>query len=127
MKLIIAGSRTLFPSVLLIENILLETGVKISELVCGEAEGVDLCGRDFANRRCVPIASFPCTKEDWNTYGKGAGHRRNRQMGNYAEALLLIWDGESSGSKGMKDYMLKLNKPVYEVILKSYNTRTGEL
>jgi hypothetical protein len=39
-------------------------------------------------------------------------------MADYADALLLIWDGESKGSANMKKNMEKQNKKVYEVILK---------
>jgi hypothetical protein len=39
-------------------------------------------------------------------------------MAEYADALLLIWNGESRGSANMKENMVKLGKPVYEVILK---------
>ena len=126
MKLIIAGSRQLFPSVILIDSIVQEIPLSISEVVCGEAIGVDSCGKDYAKRKLIKIASFPCTDDDWKKHGKGAGHRRNRQMGDYADALLLIWDGESSGSRGMRDYMLSLQKPVYEVILKSHNIKDGK-
>jgi hypothetical protein len=42
-------------------------------------------------------------------------------MVDYADVLLLIWDGESRGSKNMKETMIKLGKPVYEVILRKHN------
>lgn len=58
---------------------------------------------------------------DWKAHGKAAGPIRNKQMAEYADALLLIWDGESKGSASMKNEMLKLNKPVYEVIIKRTN------
>jgi hypothetical protein len=41
-------------------------------------------------------------------------------MAEYADALLLIWDGESKGSLNMKQRMIGLKKPVYEVVLKRY-------
>ena len=89
--------------------------VKITEVVCGEARGVDKSGRLFAEDHGINVKSFPA---DWNL-GKGAGHIRNKQMADYADALLLIWDGESRGSANMKATMLKLNKPVYEVIIRN--------
>mgnify|MGYP001564359745 CR=1 FL=1 len=64
------------------------------------------------------IKRFPA---DWDHFGKSAGHRRNAQMAEYADALLLIWDGESKGSDGMKALMIKANKPVYEAIVTSLN------
>ena len=54
---------------------------------------------------------------DWKTKGRAAGPIRNKEMAIYADILLLIWDGKSRGSKSMKDEMLKLQKPIYEVII----------
>lgn len=60
-------------------------------------------------------------KAEWEKYGNRAGPLRNKKMAVYGDALLLIWDGESRGSKSMKEAMLELKKPVYEIILKSHN------
>lgn len=66
----------------------------------------------------LKLTKFPA---DWEKFGKVAGHIRNKQMAEEGDALLLIWDGESKGSANMKDNMIKLGKPVYEVILKTHN------
>jgi hypothetical protein len=42
-------------------------------------------------------------------------------MAEEGDALLLIWDGESKGSANMKKEMLFKKKPIYEVILRTYN------
>ena len=121
MKLIIAGSRTLDLGPDFIAQYLGATGwngVVIDEVVSGTANGVDKTGEQFADDCLIPVKRFPA---DWDTHGKAAGHIRNKQMADYADALLLIWDGESRGSKNMKETMLKLGKPVYEVILKTHN------
>jgi hypothetical protein len=39
-------------------------------------------------------------------------------MAEYADALILVWDGKSRGSASMKREMEKLGKPIYEVIVK---------
>jgi hypothetical protein len=39
-------------------------------------------------------------------------------MAEYADALLLIWDGSSRGSANMRQQMERRGKPVYEVILR---------
>jgi hypothetical protein len=44
------------------------------------------------------VKSFPA---DWRLYGRSAGMIRNRQMANYADALLAIWDGRSPGTANM--------------------------
>lgn len=35
---------------------------------------------------------------DWSL-GKGAGHKRNTQMAEYADGAIIFWDGKSKGSK----------------------------
>ena len=122
MRLIIAGSRTINVGV---DGILMFMGyyfninqLPISEIVSGTANGVDQDGEYAAVACMIPVKRFPA---DWDKHGKAAGHIRNKQMADYADALLLIWDGESKGSKNMKETMLKLGKPVYEVILRTHN------
>lgn len=122
MKLIIAGSRKIqINPWFAIEGLVQSVGLKrseISEIISGTATGIDQSGEILANSVWhKPIKRFPA---DWDTHGKAAGPIRNKQMAEYADALLLIWDGESRGSRNMKETMLKLNKPVYEVILKKY-------
>jgi predicted Rossmann fold nucleotide-binding protein DprA/Smf involved in DNA uptake len=135
MRLIIAGSRKLEPSIDFIHSAILMHGItNITEVVSGTANGVDQEGEHWASHFGAKVKQFPAkwktishpdavVKE--NKYGKYdalAGHRRNKEMALYADALLLIWDGESSGSANMKNEMLKRNKPVFEVVLKvNYN------
>ncbi len=119
-KLIIAGSRdlNLDNAYEAIEKFFLEQGStipKVMEVVSGTARGVDQLGEHWANKYRVKISRFPA---DWNLHGKPAGHIRNKQMADYADALLLIWNGESKGSANMKQNMQRLNKPIYEVIIK---------
>lgn len=122
MKLIIAGSRNLNPNKDLINGLICFFGLdtEVHEVVSGAATGVDKAGEIWASEmlnicNTVILTQFPA---DWNTYGKSAGPRRNKKMAEHADALLLIWDGKSRGSKSMKENMEKLGKPVYEVILK---------
>lgn len=55
-------------------------------------------------------------KADWDKLGRGAGMIRNKQMAQYADVLILIWDGKSKGSANMKQNMIDQGKPVYEII-----------
>ena len=102
MKVIIAGSRTI-QNYNLVLNAIKASGFKITEVVSGGAGGVDSMGETWAYAHNVPIKQFPT---DWNKYGKSAGYRRNEQMAEYADALILVWDGQSKGSA----HMLKLSK-----------------
>jgi len=121
MKLIIAGSRTLSPDPKSIYDLFYfvhQCPTLIEQVVSGGADGVDRSGEYFADEYNLDIKIFPA---DWKAHGKAAGPIRNKQMAEYADALLLIWDGESRGSASMKNEMLKLNKPVYEIIIKKTN------
>lgn len=102
---IVAGSRsikskdTVFRS---IEEFRQDVG-EIREVVCGMAEGVDLLGRDWALDNDVSVKDMPVLKsEAW----VGGPCQRNQRMADYAQsqmngALLLVWDGVSSGSADM--------------------------
>lgn len=115
MKLIIAGSRDLEVTIGFIRGALDTLNIKPTEIISGVAQGIDTCGENFALTEDILISQFPA---DWNAHGKAAGHIRNKEMAHYADALLLIWDGESKGSANMKQNMLSLGKPIYEIILK---------
>lgn len=119
MKLIIAGSRTLKPTYGFIrcamEMLEMQKHEPITHIVSGCAEGVDSKGEEWAAHNERMVQRFPA---DWKKHGKAAGPIRNREMAAYADVLLLIWDGESKGSSNMKQEMIKLKKPVYEVILR---------
>lgn len=116
MKVIIAGSRSIIQkywitkAVRLFLNEQQKTKEDISEVVSGNANGVDKLGEDWANAFNKPIKIF---KPDWNKFGKTAGILRNIEMGDYADALIAIWDGKSKGTKHMISYMELLQKPVF--------------
>lgn len=98
MKTIIAGSRhaTLDFSMWAInEN---PGSKKITEVVCGGAKGADTWGKEWALAVGIPVKMF---EADWGKYGKAAGHVRNQEMANYADALIALWDGKSPGTKNM--------------------------
>ena len=82
------------------------------EIVCGKARGADTLGDDWGKANHVGVKYFPA---EWDKYGKSAGHRRNRQMGDYADALLAFWDGESRGTKGMIDYATEKGLSIFIV------------
>ena len=83
-------------------------------VISGGAKGVDNAGELFAEQYGAILYKY---EADWKTHGPAAGPIRNRQMAERGHRLLLIWDGKSRGSASMKREMLKLNKPVDEIIL----------
>ena len=125
MKLIIAGSRSISNQEAWLN--LCKTCVKlkfhgdepersatVTEVVSGGCRGVDRLGEDWAVKEHIPIKVFPA---NWGKHGRAAGPIRNKQMAEYADALLLFWDGKSKGSASMKREMESLNKPVHEIII----------
>ena len=116
MKLIVAGGRDFTDTNRMIAELqkLVESGeiTDSPELVCGMARGADMLAYSlWANNR-MPIHNFPA---NWNKHGKSAGYKRNQEMGEFADAAVCFWDGNSKGTKHMIDIMNRLNKPVYVV------------
>lgn len=105
MKLIVAGSRDITISVEALDKLVRDNFENVEELVSGCAKGIDSIGLQWATNNGIPIKRFI---PDWSQ-GKGAAHIRNRQMGDYADEALVIYNG-SRGSQGMIDYMKKINK-----------------
>lgn len=127
MKIIIAGSRTITDKVKVKEKIkeglktLLDfdlNGVPYTELcdeiVSGNARGVDLIGEEYAEENNIKTMVFPAM---WDKYGKKAGYLRNKQMAEYADALILIWDGKSRGSQMMLELAKQYKLKIYEQII----------
>ncbi|MBO5510657.1 MAG: DUF2493 domain-containing protein [Oscillospiraceae bacterium] len=81
-------------------------------IVSGCAEGADKLGERYASEHNLTVERFPA---EWDTYGKYAGPRRNAQMAQVADAVLVFWDGKSKGTKNMIENAKKANKP-YTVI-----------
>lgn len=109
MKVIIAGGRNV-TTYAYVEEAIIQSGFNITEVVSGCARGADTLGEQWATRNNVALKKFPA---DWDTHGKRAGHIRNCQMGDYAEALIALWDGESRGTKHMIDYATKKGLKVF--------------
>lgn len=99
MKVIIAGGRDYIFS---IEDInLLDDLHKehdFSEVVSGGAWGADFEGEQWAARNGIFVKKFPA---DWNKHGRAAGPIRNKQMAQYADALITFKGGR--GTANMKN------------------------
>ena len=114
MKLIIAGSRSFDDYDLLCEKAsqVNENFDEITEVVCGGAKGADILGKKWADENGIPVKLMPA---NWSKNGKAAGPIRNREMAEYADALLVFWDGESLGTKNMIAIAIELKLPYHLV------------
>jgi hypothetical protein len=97
MRVIIAGSRTITDAIE-VEKAIKLSGFQITEVISGGAQGVDSLGASWANTNKIPCSFFMA---DWKQHGKAAGPIRNSLMASEAEALILVWDGQSRGSNDM--------------------------
>lgn len=118
-RVIIAGTRT-FSNYALLADYADKKLSAISahediEIVSGGASGADALGEQYAKERGYHIKRF---NAEWDKYGYSAGPRRNKQMAEYADALLAYWDGHSRGTRNMielaKEYGLKIGVKIYE-------------
>jgi len=123
-RVIIAGSRGI-TDYGYVEEAVDASGFDITEVVSGTAAGVDRLGEEYAEDYDLPVKRFPV---DWSNirvpgavvkrnrhgeYNAIAGHQRNKKMGDYADALIAIWDGQSLGTMNMINYMASLGKPFF--------------
>lgn len=98
MRVIVAGGRKFKDYDLLCQKLdIILSKITNIEIISGCANGADKLGERYAGERKILIKRFPA---DWSR-GRGAGYARNIDMGLYADALILFWDGKSKGSEHM--------------------------
>lgn len=112
MKFIIAGSRRTADAADEVCCAIheFELADDVTELVSGASGNVDLAGEEWARGNGIPIKRFPA---DWDKHGKAAGPIRNREMAEYADVLIAIWDGKTKGTANMILEMHRQGKPVF--------------
>ena len=108
MKLLIAGSRDI-TDFDLSPYISSDVGTVIS----GGAGGIDSLAEQYADLHRL---SKYILRPRYDLYGRAAPLKRNRQMVDMADYVLVIWDGRSKGTKYTLDYAKKANKQVLLVL-----------
>ena len=107
MKTAIVGSRNI--TVIDIEKYVSNS----DEIVSGGAKGVDLCAAQYAKNKGIKFTEF---LPDYNRYGRAAPIIRNKQIVDYADKIIVFWDGKSKGSLSVIEYARKIGKEC-EVVL----------
>ena len=102
MKVLIAGSRSI-RQFDLTEYIPPETDLIIS----GGANGIDQIAEAYADAHKI---FKRIVKPRYDLYGKSAPLKRNKQMVDLADAVIIIWDGVSHGTKYTAEYAKRVNK-----------------
>lgn len=104
MKLLIAGSRSITDF-----DLAPYVPSDVDLIITGGAKGVDTLGEAYARERGIPTLTV---KHVYEKYGRAAPLRRDEEMVDMADAVLVIWDGVSRGSKHTADYARKKGKPL---------------
>ena len=107
MKIAVAGSR----SILKID--LAPYVSEGDEIVSGGARGVDSLAAAYAKAHNLKLVEF---LPDYARYGRGAPIKRNYEIVDYADRVVVFWDGQSKGTLSVIKYAEKTGKPC-EVVL----------
>ena len=108
MKVAVVGSRDL-------TNITLDQYIpkETDEIVSGGAVGVDLCAAEYAKKKGLRLTEF---LPQYGRYGRAAPIVRNKKIVDYADKIIVFWDGSSKGTLSVIKYAEKTGKP-YEIVL----------
>ena len=83
------------------------------EIVSGGARGVDTCAAEYAKSHGIKLTEL---LPEYARYGRAAPIVRNQQIVDYADHILIFWDGKSRGTASVIQYAQKIKKP-YQIIL----------
>jgi hypothetical protein len=107
MKLIIAGSRT-FTDYQRLCQVLAPDRHRITQVLTGGERGAEQLGYRWAWKHAVRHQRF---RAEWERFGKAAGVRRNHQLAQARDVLIVFGDGPSPGTAHLIQCMQQLGKP----------------
>lgn len=115
MRLAIVGSRDL-------TDIVLDPFItpEVTEIVSGGAAGVDSCAAEYAGQNGLKLTVL---LPDYRRYGRGAPIVRNKEIVDYADKIIIFWNGTSRGTLSVINYAKKSEKP-FEIIVLTNQKRT---
>jgi predicted Rossmann fold nucleotide-binding protein DprA/Smf involved in DNA uptake len=109
MKVVVAGGRTYTNTGMVF--ICLEKIVQKGDvIISGHAKGVDMMGELYAQKNNLACEIYPA---EWDKYGRSAGPRRNEQMAQIADKVVVFWDFKSRGTKNMVEMAKKYKKELF--------------
>ena len=111
MKIAVVGSRKL-TSIDLSEHLLKED---VEEIVSGGAVGIDSCAAKYAEENGLKLTVF---LPEYERYGRGAPIVRNKKIVDYADKILIFWNGTSKGTLSVINYARELGKDFKVVLCK---------
>ena len=86
-----------------------------SEIVSGGALGVDGQAAKYAQQCGIKLTEF---LPEYEKYGRAAPIKRNHKIVDYADKIIVFWDGSSRGSLSVINYAKKVGKPCEIIICK---------
>ena len=104
MKLLVVGSRS-------VKNFDLSPYISnnVEVIISGRANGVDFLAEKYAD---IHRISKYIIRPRYDIYGRGAPIKRNEEMVDISDAVLVIWDGQSKGTQHTIEYSKKTKKPI---------------
>ena len=108
MKLMIAGSRSITKF-----DLSPYISEDITTIISGGASGIDTLAEEYADLHRL---SKYILRPSYNLYGRAAPLKRNEQMVDMADVILIVWDGRSRGTQYTIDYAKKNNKKLTLII-----------
>ena len=85
------------------------------EIISGGAVGVDACAAEYARQNGIKLTEF---LPQYELYGRAAPIVRNRQIVDYADRVVVFWDGSSRGSLSVIKYAEKMRKSCEIILVK---------
>jgi hypothetical protein len=115
----ITGSREITKYALVAEAVK-KSGFVITKIISGGARGVDTLAEVYANVNEIEFQEYPA---NWKLYKKRAGHLRNIEMADIAEAAIIIWNGKSTGTADYIELIDARDKPKHLRIVENKGKR----
>lgn len=99
---------------------------QIAVVLCGGARGADQHGKRWADDHGRVVEMHYVREDEWEQHGKAAGPMRNRRMAEAADAAIIVWDGESRGSRNMIFEARRVGIPTFVVEARATAPHTEE-
>ena len=111
MKVAVVGSRSIF-------TVDLDEYISYGdEIVSGGAVGVDSCAAEYAKKNGLKLTVF---LPQYELYGRAAPIVRNKKIVDYADKIVVFWDGSSKGTLSVIKYAEKKKKLCEVILCKKY-------
>ncbi len=103
MKIAVIGSKNAY-----IDDLTPYLPADCTEIVSGGAKGIDTCAAEYARAHGLLLTEF---LPQYEKYSRAAPIVRNKQIVEYADAVIAMWDGSSKGTASVIRYCETVGKP----------------